>query len=65
VALSISSFDHDGLGRYGDPLGPDNDLRAMRAARCLLRRQGVLLLTLPVGPDAVVWNLHRRYGALR
>jgi hypothetical protein len=37
----------------------------MRAARGLLRRQGVLLLTLPVGPDAVVWNLHRRYGALR
>ena len=65
VALSISSFDHDGLGRYGDPLGPDNDLRAMRTARCLLKPNGLLFLTLPIGPDAVVWNLHRRYGALR
>ena len=27
VCLSISSFDHDGLGRYGDPLDPSGDLR--------------------------------------
>ena len=37
VALSISSFDHDGLGRYGDPLEPDNDLRAMRVATDMWR----------------------------
>ncbi len=30
MALSISSFDHDGLGRYGDPLDPVGDLKAMR-----------------------------------
>jgi hypothetical protein len=66
IALSISSFDHDGLGRYGDPLGPNNDLRAMRTARCLLKPAGgLLVMTIPVGPDVVVWNLHRRYGELR
>lgn len=32
VALSISSFDHDGLGRYNDPLAPDGDLMAMDSA---------------------------------
>ena len=30
-----------------------------------LCRAGLLLLTVPVGPDVVVWNLHRRYGAQR
>ena len=30
VAMSFSSFDHDGLGRYGDPLDPDGDMKAMR-----------------------------------
>eukprot|EP01048_Picozoa_sp_COSAG05_P005425 COSAG05_NODE_322_length_11414_cov_47.115510_4_plen_269_part_00 len=65
IALSISSFDHDGLGRYSDPLGPNNDLRAMKTARCFLKPGGIMLLTIPIGPDAVVWNLHRRYGKHR
>ena len=30
-----------------------------------LRPGGVFLLSLPVGPDLIVWNLHRRYGTLR
>ena len=58
VALSISSFDHDGLGRYGDPLRPAGDLRAMSLAWRVLKPGGHLLLTVPVGPDVVVWNLH-------
>lgn len=65
AAVALSSFDHDGLGRYGDPVGPDGDLRAMRAARRCLRRGGLLFLSVPVGPDLLVWNLHRRYGPLR
>jgi len=35
VAVSASSFDHDGLGRYGDPLCPDGDLLAMDEVRAL------------------------------
>jgi hypothetical protein len=37
VAMSISSFEHDGLGRYGDPLNPDGDMIAMRSTRRLLK----------------------------
>lgn len=37
----------------------------MRSAWRSLRPGGVLLLTVPVGPDILVWNLHRRYGRLR
>lgn len=28
IAISMSSFDHDGLGRYNDPIEPDGDLKA-------------------------------------
>ncbi|KAL1524458.1 hypothetical protein AB1Y20_019352 [Prymnesium parvum] len=65
VALSLSSFDHDGLGRYGDRLHPMGDLLAMRTAWRVLRPGGRLLLSVPVGPDVLVWNLHRRYGPKR
>ena len=66
LCLSISAFDHDGLGRYGDPLDPEGDLRAMENVKHLLKPEtGRLLLTVPLGPDVVVWNLHRRYGEVR
>lgn len=64
-AVSQSSFDHDGLGRYGDPLNADADLVAMDRARASLVEGGIMFLTVPVGPDVVVWNLHRRYGEVR
>lgn len=65
VAVSMSSFDHDGLGRYGDSLRPDGDLEAMALARSVLKPAGLLFLSVPIGPDVLVWNLHRRYGSLR
>ena len=65
AAFSMSSFDHDGLGRYGDPIDPNADLHAMEAAKTVLKPGGLLFLTIPIGPDVVVWNLHRRYGRLR
>ena len=40
VILSISSFEHDGLGRYGDPLDPDGDLRSMKEAHKFCGRGG-------------------------
>jgi len=65
AALSISSFEHDGLGRYGDPLDPDGDLKAMRAAQAIIRPGGLLFLAVPLGKDAVTWNAHRVYGMVR
>ena len=65
VALSISSFDHDGLGRYGDPLSPDADLTAMVLMHAVLKPSGIALVSVPVGQDTVYWNLQRRYGMHR
>jgi hypothetical protein len=65
AVLSISSFEHDGLGRYGDSLDPMGDLNAMNIAKKMLQREGLLFLSVPVGPDYLIWNLHRIYGKVR
>lgn len=65
VAISISTFEHDGLGRYGDPVDPDGDFRAMKEMKEIVKKDGLLFLAVPVGQDAVVWNAHRRYGPIR
>ena len=66
VALSISSFEHDGLGRYGDPLGGEADLATIEVVKkSVLKPGGHLILAVPVGGDCVVYNAHRVYGAKR
>lgn len=63
--FAISSLDHDGLGRYGDRLDPYGDLNSMKQLADLLIPGGLFFLTVPVGPDITVFNLHRRYGHIR
>tara|TARA_R110000824_G_scaffold376347_1_gene567454 strand:+ start:107 stop:832 length:726 start_codon:yes stop_codon:yes gene_type:complete len=65
ACLSISSYEHDGLGRYGDPLNVDGDLEAMKNTKNLLVTDGLLYLSIPVGRDKVVYNVHRVYGVNR
>jgi hypothetical protein len=65
AAFSISSFEHDGLGRYGDPTNPDGDLQAMAKMKSVIKKGGLLFLSVPVGRDKLVWNLYRIYGNLR
>ncbi len=65
IAFSISSFEHDGLGRYGDPLSPDGDFMAMYKMKSVLKPGGLLFLSVPLGKDQIVWNAHRVYGNIR
>jgi hypothetical protein len=64
-AISYSSFEHDGLGRYGEPIQPNGDIQAMYNARKFLKDDGILLLGVPLGQDCLVWNAHRIYGKYR
>ena len=64
-AISYSSFEHDGLGRYGDPLNPDGDLKAMMDAHKFLYKDGILFLGIPLGQDCLVWNACHIYGEKR
>jgi hypothetical protein len=63
--FSYSSLEHDGLGRYGDPLNPEGDLLSIKKAACMLKPGGMLFLAMPMGKDAVLWNAHRIYGSHR
>ena len=64
-AISISSFEHDGLGGYGDPLNPDGDLEAMRDLRDKMSKGGLLFFNVPCGPDGIFFNRKRVYGEVR
>lgn len=65
AVVSFSSIEHSGLGRYGDPLDPDGDLKTMRAIHNNLKPNGLLIWGSPVGKDALSWNAHRVYGPIR
>ncbi len=63
--LSISCMhvvEHIGLGRYGDPLDPTGDLKAMAELRRVLAKDGRLLFVVPVGKPKIMFNAHRIYS---
>jgi hypothetical protein len=53
--------EHIGLGRYGDDINPDGDLRAIEELKRV--SSGDLLFVVPVGGrPKVIFNLHRIYS---
>lgn len=62
----VSTIEHIGLpGRYSEENLPDGDILAMYRLRRMLKEQGRLVLTLPIGLDTVVGSWHRVYGQER
>lgn len=55
-------IEHIGLGRYGDPLDPDGDIKAMAELQRVLAPAGSLLFVVPVGRPRVCYNAHRIYA---
>jgi hypothetical protein len=63
---SYSSLEHDGLGRYRDPLNAYGDLQTMVKISCILKPGGLLFLGVPLDiEDSIRFNLHRLYGPIR
>ena len=54
--------EHVGLGRYGDPIDPDGDLKAIAELQRVVARGGSLLFVVPIGTARVVFNAHRVYA---
>lgn len=63
--MSFSSIEHDGLGRYGDPLDPYGDYKAMHEFGQVLKEGGLLYLAVPMGKGVTLFNSHRIYGICR
>ena len=64
VAISWSSLEHSGLGRYGDSMNPWGDVQAMARIWCMVKPGGHAVIGLPAGYDAIEYNAHRVYGPI-
>lgn len=62
VSLScMHTIEHIGLGRYGDPLDPEGDLKAFAELKRVCAANGTLLIVVPVGVKRIQFNAHRVY----
>lgn len=68
ATASVSSLscmhvvEHVGLGRYGDPIDPTGDLKAIAELGRVLAPGGALLFVVPVGRPKIAFNAHRIYA---
>lgn len=58
----LHTIEHIGLGRYGDPIDPDGDIKACSELSRVLAEGGSLIFVTPVGGEAkIMFNAHRIY----
>lgn len=58
----MHTVEHVGLGRYGDPLDYDGDLKAIKELKRVLAVGGHLLFVVPLGRESrIFFNAHRVY----
>jgi len=58
----MHTIEHVGLGRYGDPIDPGGDLKAISELIRVLKIGGSLLFVVPVGQPKIEFNAHRIYS---
>ncbi len=58
----MHTVEHIGLGRYGDPLDYDGDLKAVAELKRVTAVGGTLLFVTPTGKPRIAYNAHRIYA---
>lgn len=58
----MHTIEHIGLGRYGDPMDPQGDLKAIKELKRVVAPGGSLLFVTPTGKAAIHFNAHRIYS---
>jgi len=58
----LHALEHFGLGRYGDPIDPDGHLKGFGNLYRMLKDNGVLYLSFPIGKSGVHFNAHRVFA---
>lgn len=54
-------LEHIGLGRYGDPLDPLGTEKAVAEIKRIIKPGGIVVYSVPVGPNMTEFNANRRY----
>ena len=58
----MHTIEHIGLGRYGDILDSQGDLKAIEELKRVVRKGGALLFVTPIGQPTIRFNAHRIYS---
>ena len=56
---SLHALEHFGLGRYGDRIDPEGHAKGLKNMARILKVNGTLYLSVPVGKPRVEFNAHR------
>ncbi len=54
IVTAVSTIEHIGLGRYGDPIDPDGDKKAIREIYRILKVGGKAIVTVPFGKRTIL-----------
>lgn len=66
LAVTYSSLEHSGLGRYGDRLSPWGDVVWTAKLSCVVKPGGALVIGLPTAhEDEILYNAQRNYARKR
>jgi len=58
----MHTIEHIGLGRYGDPIDPEADIKAAKELARVLKKGGTFLYVAPIGRPRIEFNAHRIYS---
>ena len=58
----MHTIEHIGLGRYGDEIDPQGDIKSINELKRVLKAGGDLLFVTPVGKPRIEFNAHRIYS---
>lgn len=59
---ALCSFEHFGLGRYGDPIDPEACFKAFESSQRVVKKGGYIYISVPVGENHVCFNAHRVFN---
>jgi SAM-dependent methyltransferase len=58
----MHTIEHIGLGRYGDPIDSQGDIKAINELKRVVKVDGNLIFVTPVGQPKIEFNAHRIYS---
>jgi len=61
----LHALEHFGMGRYSDPIDYDGYVKGIENLTKILKPQGILYLSVPIGEECINFNAHRIFSIKR